>query len=57
MVLVANSLCCLLTGALRLPMYDGETVHFTDTLIAMTREMVKEVCALCIHQGWEINIY
>ncbi|KAG4062064.1 Sodium channel protein type 4 subunit alpha B [Phytophthora cactorum] len=27
---------------LHLPMYEGETVHFTDTLLAMTREMVKE---------------
>ncbi|POM57737.1 Hypothetical protein PHPALM_37711, partial [Phytophthora palmivora] len=27
---------------MRLPMYEGETVYFTDTLLAMTREMVKE---------------
>ncbi|KAL4176852.1 hypothetical protein KRP22_001792 [Phytophthora ramorum] len=26
---------------LGLPMYEGETVYFTDTLLAMTREMVK----------------
>ncbi|KAE9315095.1 hypothetical protein PR003_g19081 [Phytophthora rubi] len=27
---------------LHLPMYEGETIYFTDTLLAMTREMVKE---------------
>ncbi|KAG6604562.1 Voltage-gated Ion Channel (VIC) Superfamily [Phytophthora cinnamomi] len=30
---------------LRLPMYEGETIYFTDTLLAMTREMVKETVA------------
>ncbi|OWZ15606.1 Voltage-gated Ion Channel, partial [Phytophthora megakarya] len=29
-------------GNMRLPMYEGETIYFTDTLLAMTREMVKE---------------
>lgn len=35
-----------MTGGLRLPLYEGETVFFTDVLLAMTREMVKEVGAL-----------
>lgn len=30
-------------GGLDLPMYEGETVHFKDVLLAMAREMVKEV--------------
>ncbi|ETL93484.1 hypothetical protein L917_08354 [Phytophthora nicotianae] len=29
-------------STLHLPMYEGDTVYFTDTLLAMTREMVKD---------------
>lgn len=35
-----------MAGELQLTMYEGETVFFTDVLLAMTREMVKEVGAL-----------
>ncbi|KAK1934630.1 Sodium channel protein 1 brain [Phytophthora citrophthora] len=34
---VLNFLC-----SLQLPMYEGETIYFTDTLLAVAREMVKE---------------
>eukprot|EP00644_Phytophthora_capsici_P015516 jgi/Phyca11/127505/e_gw1.70.128.1 len=34
---ILNYLC-----SLQLPMYEGETVYFTDTLLAVAREMVKE---------------
>ncbi|GLE00221.1 hypothetical protein PINS_up008948 [Pythium insidiosum] len=34
--------------ALQLPMYDGDVVHFKDVLLAMAREMVKEVRRTCL---------
>lgn len=43
MILALTMFLVYAAGALDLPLYEGETVFFTDVLLSMTREMVKEV--------------